>query len=175
MAGIGLAFKAFFRIIRDKTFADSVGKLLEGKALPAPAAAPALPAMAKPKRSEALSLLAVLQREGRLVDFLKEDLTGYNDAQIGAAVRDVHRDCAAAIERMFAPKAARDETEGASVTIPPGFDAARIRLTGNVAGPGPYRGALRHGGWEASKVEIPAWTGSEYSARIIAPAEVEVA
>lgn len=176
MARIGLAFKTFFRVLRDATFADSTQKLLEGKALPAPAPTPApLPTPAQPTRSDALSLLAVLQREARLIDFLKEDITAYTDAQIGAAVRDVHRDSAAALERMFALQPVRTEPEGAPITVPPTFDAARLRLTGNVAGQGPYRGALRHPGWQAAKLDLPAWTGHPDSARIITPAEVEIA
>jgi hypothetical protein len=68
----------------------------------------------------------------------------------------------------------RNDPEGTNIDIPPGFDAAKVRLTGNVAGPGPYRGILRHGGWEAAKVELPEWTGNEDSARVVAPAEVEI-
>lgn len=178
MPSIGLAFKAFFRILGNRSFADSVRQLTQRQVLPAPpipqAPAPVIPKPPKPLRSDALNLLAVLQREGRLIDFLKEDLTSYSDAQIGAAVRDVHRDCAAALERIFSLQPVRNDPEGAAVDIPAGFDAARVRLTGNVAGPGPYRGILRHGGWEASRIELPEWTGTEDSARVVAPAEVEV-
>jgi hypothetical protein len=127
-----------------------------------------------PARSEALSLLAILQQEARLVDFLKEPLDGYSDAQIGAAVRDVHRDGAAVLERVFAIRALRKEAEASDVTVPPGFDAGAVRLTGGLTGPPPYRGKLRHPGWQATKVELPRWTGSVEAARTIAPAEIEV-
>ena len=182
MGRIALAFGVFYRILFEADFAARIRQVVEDRA-PAPTAAPA-PAPAptpapkviekRPLRSEALTLLSVLQREGRLVDFLKEDLSAYNDAQIGAAVRDVHRDCAAALERLFSLRPVRPDAEGASIEVPQGFDASRIRLTGNVAGPGPCRGALRHAGWEASKVELPEWSGPESSARVVAPAEVEV-
>jgi hypothetical protein len=146
-------------------------------ATPRPAAAPAVrpePRPAPPARSEALSLLGIFQQEARLVDFFKESLDGYSDAQIGAAVRDVHRDGAALLERLFAVRPLRPEPEGADVTVPPGFDAATVRLTGKVAGQPPYRGTLRHPGWEATRVEVPAWTGSASAARVIVAAEVEL-
>ena len=40
-----------------------------------------------------IHLFAVLQREGRLLDFLQEDLSLYEDGQIGAAVRSIHENC----------------------------------------------------------------------------------
>src|SRR4051794_25531338 len=89
---------------------------------------PAAAAAAAPARSDALTLLSVLQREARLVDFLKEDIAGYDDAQVGAAVRDVHRDAAAALDRLFALRPVSAEGEGAEVAIPASVDAVRMRL-----------------------------------------------
>ena len=188
MGRVGLSFKAFFRILSDAAFAEGVQRLADGKALaapvpaPSPAPAPAPPAQAvsrpvaptPPARSDALTLLAVLQREARLVDFLKEDVAAYSNEQVGAAVRDVHRDAAGVLERLFALKPVMTEAEGASVQVPAGADAARVRLVGNVAGQPPFRGTLRHAGWEATKVQLPEWTGSTAAARVVAPAEVEV-
>lgn len=181
MMRIWLAFKAFFKILGNRAFAEAVQQVAEGRKSPISAAPSTPPVQLPPSprpprafRSDAINLLAVLQREGRLIDFLKEDLSAYNDAQIGAAVRDVHRDCAAAVERLFGLRPVRNDPEGASIEVPAGFDAAKVRLTGNVTGSGPYRGVIRHGGWEASKVELPEWTGGEESARVVAPAEVEV-
>lgn len=176
MGRIGTAFKLFFRVLGDPTFAQRAGRMLEGPApAPPPPPAPALVVEKRaPVRSEALDLLAVLQREGRLIDFLKEDLSAYNDAQIGAAVRDVHRDCAAAFERLFALRPLRSEPEGTPIDVPAGFDAGQIRLTGNVAGSPPYRGILRHPGWTATKAEVPEWSGRPESAKVVAAAEVEI-
>ncbi|MDB5354191.1 MAG: hypothetical protein JWN24_644 [Phycisphaerales bacterium] len=184
MGRVGTAFRLFFRALKDREFADRARGLLEGSAVvqPAPAltaapVAPSRPAVApraEAQRSEALTLLAVLQREARLVDFLKENIAPYDDAQVGAAVRDVHRDAAAAIERMFALRPVMTEAEGAAVTVATGADAARVRLTGNVGGQPPFRGTLRHQGWEAGKLQLPEWTGSADAARVVAPAEVEV-
>ena len=139
-----------------------------------PALSIPVPPQAETTRSDALNLLAVLQREARLIDFLQEDISGYSDAQVGAAVRDVHRGSAAALQRLLGPKPVLSEPEGASVTVAGGADTGRVRLTGNVTGQPPYRGALRHAGWEATKVELPAWTGTSAAARVIAPAEIEV-
>jgi hypothetical protein len=161
---LGLAW----RVLRDPQLAERAGRPRREPA------APPRPEPAPPPRNEALSLLSILQQEARLVDFLKEPLDGYSDAQIGAAVRDVHRDGAAVLERLFVIRALRKEAEGADVIVPPGFDAGAVRLTGSLTGQLPYRGKLRHPGWEATKLELPRWTGSPASARIIAPAEIEV-
>ena len=129
----------------------------------------------KPLRSEAITLLATLQREARFVDFIKEPLDSYSDAQIGAAVRDVHRDCAKVLDRLFAIRSMVDQEEGSPIEVPSGFDAGRYRLTGNVAGDPPFRGRMVHHGWEAAEVQLPAWSGTQLSARVVAPVEVELA
>src|SRR5262245_61960312 len=117
--GLGLALKAFFRALRDRTFAEQLDRLLQGQAL-VPSTTTASPLADRlradtvaqaPTRSDALTLLATLQREARLIDFLMEDLASYDDAQIGAAVRDVHRACATALERMFALRPLRYQAE----------------------------------------------------------------
>ena len=129
----------------------------------------------KPARSEAITLLATLQREARFVDFIKEPLDSYNDAQIGAAVRDVHRDCAKVLDRLFAIQPMVNQEEDSPVDVPAGFDAGRFRLTGNVVGDPPFHGRLVHHGWEATEVRLPAWSGTQLSARVVAPVEVELA
>ena len=126
-------------------------------------------------RSEAITLLATLQREARFVDFIKEPLDSYSDAQIGAAVRDVHRDCGKVLDRLFAIQSMVNQEEGSPIEVPPGFDAGRYRLTGNVVGDPPFRGSLVHHGWEAAEVQLPAWSGTQLSARVVAPVEVELA
>jgi hypothetical protein len=147
-------------------------------AVPTPAAQPKqqpkqTPAP-KPARSEAITLLATLQREARFVDFIQESLAGYTDAQIGAVARDVHRDCGTALKRLFDLRPAVGDEEGTEVVVPTGFDPARWRLTGKVAGEPPFRGRLVHPGWEATQCELPTWSGSAAAARIVAPGEVEV-
>ena len=169
-----LAFKAFFRILGDSGLAERIGALLETSPEPDAAVPPATVPVPEPKRSEALTLLAALQREGRLVDFLMEPIDAYQDAQIGAAVRDVHRDCAKVLQRMFDLKPLRSEAEGSSIEVPDGFDPNAVQLTGQVAGTPPYRGVLRHPGWQAARCDLPTWTGQPENARVIAACEVEL-
>lgn len=152
----------------------------EGTVAPSPADKTVKPA-AKPKpearrvvRSEALTLLAALQREARFVDFVKEPLAGYSDAQVAAAARDIHRDCGAVLERFFGLVPIAAQEEGSPLEVPAGYDPARYRLTGNVTGSPPYRGRLIHPGWEATRCELPSWSGSEESVRVVAPVEVEI-
>jgi hypothetical protein len=135
-------------------------------------AAPRMPPPAA--RSEALTLLETLQRDGRLIDFLRERLDGYSDAQIGAAVRAVHRDCAAVLNRLFTIRPIVDQPEGSRVELTESLDAGRVRLTGNVTGKRPDHGQLVHPGWEITRTELPQWTGSSASANVLAPAEVEL-
>jgi len=178
---LGLALKAFFYTLRDRTFAEHVDRFFQGQ--PVALATTEAPLAERlradlgaqaPTRSDALTLLAALQREARLIDFVMEDLSGYDDAHIGAAARDVHRACAAALERMFALRPLRYQEEGAHVDILAGYDPAQVTLTGNVTGPLPRRGTLVHHGWQALQCELPAWSGQEEAARVLAPAEIEV-
>jgi uncharacterized protein DUF2760 len=122
---------------------------------------------------EALHLLSVLQREGRLVDFIEEDLTGFPDAAVGAAARTVHEGCRRAIAELFRIEPVLRDAEGAQVTVERGFDPAAIRLTGGVVGDPPFRGALRHHGWRALEVKLPP-PAQGVDPRILAPAEVEL-
>jgi hypothetical protein len=181
MGRVAAAFRIFFKTLSDAETAARVGELLAGKVLPPPVAtAPAAPTpqkpveIPKPAQSEALGLLAALQREARLVDFLQEDISGYADEQIGAAVREIHRDAGQVLNRLFAIHPVVVDPEGAAVDVPSGFDAGQYRLTGNVTGSPPYRGTLRHHGWQATKCELPTFTGSPVAAKTLAPVEVEL-
>ena len=120
-----------------------------------------------------LYLFTILQREGRLMDFFSEDLTPFEDAQIGAAVRSIHENCKKVVAKTLAPKPVIDEEEGASVTVPSGFDPSAIKLVGNVSGNPPFSGILRHRGWQAKKTELPTLSSTQ-NASIISPAEVEI-
>lgn len=121
-----------------------------------------------------LHLLSVLQREGRLLDFFAEDLAAYEDAQIGAAVRNIHENCRRVIDRYVGFRPVMEQAEGQSVTVEQGFDASALKLTGNVAGEPPFRGTIRHRGWKAGNIELPELSGGR-DAGLIAPAEIEIA
>jgi hypothetical protein len=121
-----------------------------------------------------LRVLAVLQRDGRLVDFLQEDIDPYSDAQIGAAVRDIHRGCRKALKDYLTVSPILPGLEESEVTIAPDFDPASIRLTGNVQGSPPFRGVLKHHGWRVEAVHLPALPGARDESSVLAPAEVEI-
>jgi hypothetical protein len=148
-------------------------------AAPPPSAAPARPPVPGPGPGDgdgartALYLLGVLQREGRLLDFVAEDVAAYPDATVGAAARTVHEGCRRALRDLLRLEPVLREPEGAVVTVERGFDAGAIRLTGAVVGAPPFRGALRHHGWRASEVKLRAPAGG-VDPTILAPAEVEL-
>jgi hypothetical protein len=122
----------------------------------------------------AFLLLGLLQREGRLIDFLEEDLTGYPDAKVGAAARDIHKGCKKVLAEHVPVAPVLPEADNATVKIEPGFDPGRIRLVGNVVGQPPFTGTLRHPGWRGKDgVKLPSLGGSQ-DASVIAPAEVEL-
>ena len=177
---VALAFSLFFRVLFNALFAGQVQRLSRGAAVPEalPAPEPEAEAAPVPKLREAptdaaLQLLGLLQREGRFVDFLLEDMTGYADADIGAAARVVHDQCRKAVEAHVKLERIRPEAEGSRVSVAPGFAASEIRLTGQVAGTPPFAGTLTHAGWRALNVELPKLTDG-HDVRVIAPAEVEL-
>jgi hypothetical protein len=129
---------------------------------------------ALPSPQPAVQMLTILQREGRLIDFLQEDLSLYEDAQIGAAVRSIHRGCKDSLSEYVDLKPIFEESEGVEVTVQPDFDSGAIRLTGNVTGNPPFKGILRHRGWRAVRVELPRPVAERGEDWIVAPAEVEL-
>ncbi len=133
-----------------------------------PAAGPAPP---PPSPAFALQLLTLLQQEGRFVDFLQEPIDGYSDEQVGAAVRSIHAGCRKALDGRIEFSRILADEDGSPVSINADFDRHAVRLTGNVTGEPPFRGTLQHGGWKATKVNLPQSSGD---ATIIAPAEVEL-
>jgi hypothetical protein len=143
-----------------------------GSAAPARAAvSDATPAV--PAATPALRLLALLQQEGRFIDFLQEDIDTYNDTQVGAAVRSIHAGCRKALHERIELQRIFAAEDGSEVVVEAGFDPAAVRLTGNVSGTPPFRGTLQHAGWRASKVALPQSPG-DVDATVIAPAEVEI-
>jgi hypothetical protein len=163
-ARLGLAF----RVLGNAALAAKVA------ALEAPVAAER-PAEPPPEKTHApaLALLGLLQREGRLVDFLREDISSFSDSDIGAAARVVHDGSRKVLDQYVTLEPALPDTEGATVHVPAGFNAERIRLTGNVAGQPPFRGSLKHHGWIATSVRFPPLSPA-LDPRVIAPAEVEL-
>jgi hypothetical protein len=176
-ARLTFAIRTFFAILfRDHIPSDVAAALMRASASVEPPGTPGSAPTAAGRREEeatAAQMLALLQRDGRLIDFLMEDIAPYRDEQIGAAVRSVHAGCRQALERYVSLAPALDAQEGAHVTIDGGADAARVKLIGNVSGRPPFRGVLNHRGWIVTRMELPplAATGRQ----VVAPAEVELA
>jgi hypothetical protein len=185
---ISLAVGTFFSILGDGEFAARVQRLRSGApapaapvATPAPVAAPApapapqpaAPTLKQASPDAALQLLGLLQRDARFIDFVEEDVAGYSDADIGAAARVVHGGCRTVLREHFTIRPVREEAEGSRLTLPEGFDATAIRLTGNVVGKAPFTGNLSHRGWRVEDVRLPKLAAS-HDASVIAAAEVEL-
>jgi hypothetical protein len=172
-----LAFRAFFNLLFHGELSAELLKDLNlsrrSAATTTTAAPKAAPAAPVTKTSDgALQLLAILQRDSRLIDFLMEDITGYADDQVGAAVRELHDQCRDSVGRYVALQPVIDGVEGA-FTQAPSKDPNLVKFVGNVPATPPSGGILRHKGWRASKVDLPALAGKQ-DATIIAPAEIEI-
>lgn len=187
MSRITLAFGCFFRLLFGGRLPARAAEYLPEEAKPKtlpPASEPAKAAAKKPEaeakkravsaQSEgALAFLALLQREGRLVDFLQESLDDYEDAEIGAAVRDIHRGCKKVLDEHLRIEAVMPGAEDDKVNVPEGFDPGEVRLVGNVKGAPPFAGVLRHHGWRVTETKLPTLSEG-IDRRVLAPAEVEV-
>lgn len=154
---LGTALRAFWSSLTDRDFATRVDTLFR-----------------KAPTGPDLRILAVLQRDGRLVDFLQEDIDGYGDAQIGAAVRDIHRGCRKVLRDYLTVEPVLNAADESPVNVPSDFDPVAIRLTGNVAGSPPFRGVLKHHGWRVKSVHLPVLPTARDDATVLAPAEVEI-
>ncbi len=167
---IPLAFGALFGLLTD---ADLAARFVTIRRGAAPVPAPPPPALKVASPDAALQLLALLQREARLIDFVSEDIGSYADAQIGAAARVVHAGCAKVLREHFSIVPVRSEAEGSRVTLAAGFDAGAVQLTGNVVGHAPFTGSLSHRGWRVAEVRLPQ-LATQHDAHVIAPAEVQL-
>jgi uncharacterized protein DUF2760 len=168
---VKFAFRTWFAILFRNRIPDDVATALGAVAPPATAAAVRSPERPAPEPT-ATAMLALLQRDGRLIDFLMEDIALYADAQVGAAVREVHSGCRKALLQHLTLTPVFEAEEGGRVTVDAGTDAARVKVIGNVSGEPPFHGVLRHRGWIAARVDLPPLPASGRS--VVAPAEVEV-
>ena len=161
----GLALKAYLRVLGDAATAERIRPLLE----------PAAEEAAKPARlsPEPLRLLALLQREGRLLDFLLEDISAATVDQVGAGVRELHRQAQAVIKEHLVLEPVLAKNEGETVEVPASFDPSAIRLTGNVTGQPPFRGTLQHHGWRVKNYTLPMPPEGQ-DQFVLAAAEVEL-
>ncbi len=194
-----LAFSCFFRLLFGAKLSPKAARYLPEEALRAalppapkekegekkadkaepkpekkPEPRPARTVSAEAQQTEgALALLALFQREGRLVDFLRESLDDYEDADIGAAVRDIHRGASKVLADYLTIEPVMPGDEDDAVTVPKGFDPGEVRLIGEVSGDPPFKGALRHHGWRVASTRLPKLSEG-VDRRVLAPAEVEI-
>jgi len=152
-----LAIKAFFRALRDRAAAQ---RFVLGEQPPP-----------VPSESCSLALLSFLQKQGRLIDFLQEDITHFSDVQIGAAARKIHQDCSKALKQYMTLKPCMAEAEGQPTTIVSGYNPDTVKVVGHVKGSAPYRGVVRHQGWKVTALHVPQHRAADF---VLYPAEVEV-
>lgn len=172
---IFIASGSFRRILQDPDFARAAATLMSA-AVPHPAAHCPLPAavpLTSAAPDAALLLLGLLQQEGRLVDFLHEDIQSYSDQEVGSAARIVHQGCQRVLQRHLTIVPVRTEPEGSRITLEPGFDASAMRPTGQVVGDPPFTGSLAHRGWRVLETRFPDIAGG-HDLQILAAAEVEL-
>lgn len=179
-----IAVYSLVRALADADYAQRLTQLYIDRhsSLPSPSPSVGLqaPVRAEPPAvlqqagpDSALVLLSLLQKEGRFVDFLQEDVSGYSDQEVGAAARVVHEGCQRVLRDHLSIEPVREEAEGSAVTLMKGFDPAAVRPTGNVVGEPPFTGSLVHRGWRAVDVRLPK-VASSRDVRILAAAEVEL-
>ena len=178
-ARVGAAFRAFFSLLSSGTLPPDVAVPPVAAPTTEPRPEPAAPVVAVAATPAgtpadgAVQLLALLQRDARLLDFLMEDLTGYADAQVGAAVREVHAGARKTLKQYLDIEPVLDGAEDQPVSLP-AVDPSEVKLVGRVGAGGPVRGTLRHRGWRSARVQLPSLPPAG-ARQVIAPAEVEVA
>src|SRR5271165_2070480 len=176
------AFRCFLSILFHAEIPNDIAQKLTkpvGPVSPAVAAAPSVSRLrevqprAREEFDRAVQMLALLQRDGRLIDFLVENISAYPDVQLGAAVRTIHDTCRQVLDQYVKLEPIIDSEEDQPVTVQSGFDPAAVKLIGNVTGAPPVRGLLRHRGWRVKEVNLPPLPQAA-GRRVIAPAEVEL-
>jgi Domain of unknown function (DUF2760) len=180
---VAFAFRCFFSLLFNGEIPRDIAQKLARPAAPVPQAARgSAPSLSRLQEVEppaadafdrAVQMLALLQRDGRLIDFLTENISAYPDAQIGTAVRSIHDTCRQVLEQYVKLEPILNSEEDQPVTVMAGFDPAAIKLIGNVAGEPPVRGVLRHKGWRVKQVNLPPLPQGA-GRMVVAPAEVEL-
>jgi hypothetical protein len=175
------AWVCFFKVLFDGRFAKrafSASTEPPTSTVPStpptpPPALSAAPSTPPASNTSALALLSLLQRDGRLIDFLEQDIAPCSDADVASAARVVHDGCRKALHARGTITPLRTEDEGAKVTLTRAFSAAENRLVGDVRGEPPYTGTLRHRGWRITGFSLPTAV-ADHDGTILAPAEIDL-
>lgn len=178
MSRISLAFRSFWGILTGGALPADVAAALGLSAKPRSTPKPAAPTRQATPADGALQLLGILQSDARLIDFLMEDISAYADDQVGAAVRDLHEKCRQALDRHLKLAPVIDGVEGTPTRLdlagPHAQAPGAVRFLGKVPPEGKASGGtLRHKGWRAENVQLPA-LGARQDTSLLAPAEIEV-
>jgi hypothetical protein len=172
IAAIALVLALF--VVALSIFGDKESHATPARA-PAPAVIPPRAAAANQAEAEVVAFFGLLQEKGRLVDFLMEDLTSYEDTQVAAAARVIHQGCRQVLQEHFKITAVSEAEEGSQISVPAGYAADEYRLVGKVSGDPPFTGKLIHKGWKTESVTLPRIVKpDEKRLPAIAPAEVEL-
>ncbi len=147
-----------------------VEKIVE-RIVQAPAPPPVI--LKEASADAALQLLYLLQSDARFIDFIKEDMSAHSDEDVGMVARVIHEGCNKVLDEHFTFATICKENEGDSITLLDGYDAAKVRVTGNIVGKPPFTGTIIHKGWQITDVRLPS-TIQGYNSNVIAPAEVEL-
>lgn len=182
--GLGLALGAFLKCLFNRRFAADVQTLAREGALSsveeAPdASTPKTETIQEPlkesmgeKQFLAIQMLSELQREGRFIDFLEEDLSEYEDDEIGSSVRSIHEGCKKVLNQCVQKEKILDQEEESQVRINSDYNAHEVKLSGRVSDKFPLKGVLVHPGWKVTSFELPQ--RSSGAKNVVAPAEVEI-
>ncbi len=170
---VAYAFRSFFGLLLNGELPEDIVRACTGKIVTGSPVKPAIEKIGEQTSDRAVQMIALLQRDGRLVDFLTEDVSPYPDSQLGAAVRTIHSSCREVLNRYLQLEPIIASEEDQPVTVQPDFDPAAIKLIGNVVGKPPFKGLLRHRGWRVKQASLPALP-QDAARNIVAPAEVEM-
>jgi hypothetical protein len=171
MLKISMAFRCFFALLMHGQISpelmSELGLMRKRDEKPMPPPPPIV------KVSDgALQLLGILQRDGRLLDFLLEDIAPYSDEQVGSAARSMQGPCREALNRYLTITPVIDGVEGTFVQAP-SKDPAAVKFLGNVPAKIPSGGLLRHRGWAVTDTRLPVLAPKQ-NVSVLAPAELEV-
>lgn len=188
--GLGLALGAFLKCLFNKDFSREVKELAlqrkRGEKSKTPVAEKSKKVVQKAEAKEkkepktekdlysygAAHLLADMQKEGRLIDFLNENLREYSDEEIGSSVRSIHEGCKKVLDSTLTMEKIVDQEEESTYRVNKGYDAKSVRLTGRVGDVYPMKGTLIHPGWKVKNIKLTE--KDDQVKKILAPAEVEV-
>ena len=173
MKRLMLAFKAFWLVLKGKELLEKLPEPKDNKKIESPKKSDQRNTGIDSFENGAVYTLVLLQREGRLIDFLQEKIDNYTDEQIGTAVRQIHKNCNTVLSTYYQVSPILEGAEGVELAFEKKLDPSMITLSGKLPVSTPFRGTLRHKGWKVSKLHFPS-RSDVVNPQVIHAAEVEV-